>query len=143
MNLYKSLKHLAAFTALLSVLNICQGGSLGGAILKPSEASCKVYVAYREASGESAETIRAVLDVVGNRSRGNNETICKTIFKKGQFPWAVRGVKKVTEKKFLQKFQIAVNMPPQLDSRYLYFNHVRHKFGRNTKRVGHLYFSTI
>ena len=138
-----TLKHLAAFTALLSVLNICQGSSLGKAILKPSEASCLVYTAYRESGGESAETIRAVLDVVDSRSKVNSETICKTIFKKGQFPWAVRGVKRVVDKKFLQKFHRAVNMPVLLDSRYLYFNHVRHKFGRNTKKIGRLYFSTI
>ena len=51
------------------------------------------YVAYREARGESVETIRAVLDVVNNRARMNNETIVETIYKPFQFPYMKRGTR--------------------------------------------------
>jgi spore germination cell wall hydrolase CwlJ-like protein len=113
-------------------------------IKSPTDIQILQYVTYREARGESVETIRAVLDVVNNRSRKNRETIRVTIFKAGQFPYIKRkGIRKVKDKEFLTKFWKAYNMKPVLSRDALFFNHYKskHKWADRHKRVGNLIFS--
>jgi spore germination cell wall hydrolase CwlJ-like protein len=114
------------------------------AIKNPTDIQTLQWVAYKEARGESVETIRAVLDVVNNRSRKNRETIYVTIFKAGQFPYVKRtGIRRVKDKVFISKFWKAYNMKPVLTSEALYFNHYKskHKFATKHKRIGNLVFS--
>ena len=113
-------------------------------IKNPTDIQTLQWVTYKEARGESVETIRAVLDVVNNRARKNRETIYVTIHKPNQFPYIARtGIRKVNDKKFLTKFWKAYNMKPVLTSEALYFNDYKskHKWADKHKRVGNLIFS--
>ena len=113
-------------------------------ISSPTEQQALVYVAYREASGESVETIRAVLDVVYNRHLHYEETMLETILRKGSFPYITKsGIRVVNDKKFLLKYKKAVRMKPLLGKHYIYFNHKPFKkWGRNTRKIGKMYFQT-
>lgn len=127
-------------TILLSVVS----ASSVAAIKSPTDIQTLQWIAYKEARGESVETIRAVLDVVNNRARKNRETIYVTIHKPNQFPYIARtGIRKVKDKKFLTKFWKAYNMKPILTSEALFFNGYKskHKWADKHKRVGNLIFS--
>ncbi len=133
------MKHTIA-AIMLSIISV----SSVAAIKSPTDIQMLQYVTYREARGESVETIRAVLDVVNNRVAKNNVTISETIFQAGQFPYVKRtGIRKVKDKQFLTKFWKAYNMKPVLTSEALYFNHFRskHRWADKHKRVGNLIFS--
>ena len=133
------MKHLIA-AILLSIIS----ASSVAAIKSPTDIQTLQWVAYKEARGESIETIRAVLDVVNNRARKNRVTIRETIFKAGQFPYIKRtGIRKVNDKEFLTKFWKAYNMKPVLSSEALFFNNYKskHKWADKHKRVGNLIFS--
>jgi spore germination cell wall hydrolase CwlJ-like protein len=130
-------------TIVAIMLSVVSASSVA-AIKNPTDIQTLQWVTYREARGESVETIRAVLDVVNNRSKKNRETIYVTIFKAGQFPYIKRtGIRKVSDKKFLTKFWKAYNMKPVLTSEALFFNHYKskHKWADKHKRVGNLIFS--
>ena len=133
-------------TVLLVFSMVCHAVSnvKTGRIATPTEQQAVVYVASREASGESAETIRAVLDVVYNRHLYFNETIVDTIFRKGAFPYIAKsGIRAVNDKKFLLKYRKAARMKAILGKRYIYFNHKPFKkWGRNTRKIGKMYFQT-
>jgi hypothetical protein len=61
---------------------------------------------------------------------------------RGQFPWARYGFKGV-DKHYDSVYNVVTKLPHVFkeDSGYLYFNHVRHPWGRSTVRIGGLYFS--
>jgi spore germination cell wall hydrolase CwlJ-like protein len=126
------------------MLSVVSASSVAAIIKSPTDIQTLQWVAYKEARGESVETIRAVLDVVQNRARKNRETIYVTIHKPNQFPYVARtGIRKVNDKKFLTKFWKAYNMKPILTSEALFFNHYKskHKWADKHKRVGNLIFS--
>ena len=136
------MKLLLGLVLALLTFTLCSAKPLK--IHSPTEQQALVYVAYREARGESVETIRAVLDVVSNRHSHFNETIVETIFRKGAFPYIAKsGIRVVNDKKFLQKYRKAVRMKNILGKRYIYFNHKPFKkWGRNTRKIGKMYFQT-
>jgi hypothetical protein len=127
------------------MFSIVSASSVAAIVKNPTDIQILQYVTYREARGESVETIRAVLDVVLNRVRKNHETIRVTIFKAGQFPYIKRtGVRKVEDKEFLTEFWKAYNMKPVLkNEKYIFFNHYKskHKFAIKHRRIGDLVFS--
>jgi spore germination cell wall hydrolase CwlJ-like protein len=131
-------------TIVAILLSVVSASSVAAIVKKPTDMQILQYVAYREARGESVETIRAVLDVVNNRARKNRETIYVTIHKPNQFPYIQRtGIRKVNDKQFLKKFWKAYNMKPVLTSEAIFFNHYKskHKWADKHKRVGNLIFS--
>lgn len=131
------MKHILAISLLLAANSV-----MANVVIKnPSSRDCLQYTLYREARGESLVTMRAVADVVLNRSRKNRVTICETILAKGQFPWAVRGIKKVGDEKFLTKYFKVITMEPVVTSDVIYFNHRKHKWATGHIRIGGLIFS--
>lgn len=60
---------------------------------------------------------------------------------RGQFPWARRLKSwKLSEEQLTGLFKVA-NMKPVLGNNYLFFNRKKHKWGKQSVRVGHLWFS--
>jgi spore germination cell wall hydrolase CwlJ-like protein len=139
------MKHTIA-AILLSVVSASSVAAIvkNYTIKHPTDIQTLQWVAYKEARGESVETIRAVLDVVNNRARKNRETIYVTIHKPNQFPYVKRtGIRRVKDRLFLTKFWKAYNMKPILTSEAIYFNHYKskHKWATKHKRIGDLVFS--
>ena len=109
-------------------------------IKNPTESDCLSYMTFREGGGESVKVVRAVMDVAYNRMKMRKLTMCQVLKQKGQYPYAKHGVKRI-RREFLTKYLEAYNMKPVLrDDRYIYFNHVKHSFGKSTKKIGNLYF---
>lgn len=106
-----------------------------------SSSDCLRYAVWKEARGEGLKTQRAVLDVIFNRMKKSGKKACAVLREKGQFPYFKNGVKKVLDRKFLKKYNVIVKMRRVLPNSYLYFNHVRHKWGKDTVKIGKLYFS--
>lgn len=111
-----------------------------GCYASTKENDCRAYVAYREASGGSVETIRAVLDVVENRMKLYNKTFCQVVKQKGQFPYVRHGIRKVNDEKFLHKYRKAVIMKPVLTSSYIFFNTKKHKWGKDCRKIEKMYY---
>jgi spore germination cell wall hydrolase CwlJ-like protein len=136
------MKHLLT-AIVLSIL--CSSVAANNSVINsPTDIQVLQWVAYKEARGESVVTIRAVLDVVLNRSRKNCETILVTIRKPNQFPYIARtGIRRVNDKKFLRKFWSALIMAPVLSKEYIFFNHhkSKHQWATKHKRIGNLVFS--
>ena len=130
------MKYILAMSLLLAA-----NSAMANIIHKPSSRDCLQYTLYRESRGESLVTMRAVADVVLNRSRKNNVTICETILAKGQFPYARHGIKRVTDKEFLTKYFKVVRMEPVVPHDVIYFNAKRHKWATSHIRIGGLTFS--
>ncbi len=107
----------------------------------PTSRDCLQYTLYREARGETLVTMRAVADVVLNRARKNNVTICETILERGQFPYAAKGIKKITDNEFLTKYFKVITMKPVVSSDVIYFNHRKHRWASSHIRIGGLIFS--
>ena len=121
-------------------LLLTANSAMANIIHKPSSRDCLQYTLYREARGESLVTMRAVADVVLNRSRKNRVTICETILAKGQFPYARHGIKRVTDKEFLTKYFKVINMKPVVSHNVFFFNSKKHKWGRECSKKGGLVF---
>lgn len=116
--------------------------SLSSNTLATDDNACRKYMIYKEARGESVRTMRAVLDVLENRMARRSLSVCEVLKEPGQYPYMRKGgVKKVVDKQFLRKYYSAYAMEPVLSSRYMFFNHTKFSWGKNTKRVGRLYFS--
>lgn len=131
------MKHILAISLLLTA-----NSAMANVVIKnPSSRDCLQYTLYREARGESLVTMRAVADVVLNRSRKKRVTICETILERGQFPWAVRGIKRVGDEKFLTKYFKVITMKPVVPHDVIYFNHRKHKWAGSHRKIGNLYFS--
>jgi hypothetical protein len=101
---------------------------------------CRAYITYKEARGESLETIRAVLDVVENRMKTYNETCLQVARKKGQFPYINKHTNFKVSKEWLHKYEIVVMMNPVLGRDYLFFNTRKFKWGKSCKKIGSLTF---
>jgi spore germination cell wall hydrolase CwlJ-like protein len=143
LRIYRTERHRMKYTIAAILFSVVSASSMA-AIKSPADIQILQYVTYREARGESVETIRAVLDVVNNRVAKNRETIRVTIFKAGQFPYIKRtGIRKVKDKSFLTKFWKAYIMKSILTSEALFFNHYKskHKWADKHRRVGNLIFS--
>ena len=125
----------------ISLLFVANSAVANVVIKNPSSRDCLQYTLYRESRGESLVTMRAVADVVLNRARKNNATICETILERGQFPYASKGIKKITDKKFLTSYFKVVNMKPVVSHDVIYFNHRKHKWATSHIRIGGLIFS--
>lgn len=131
------MKYLLAISLLLAANSV-----MANVVIKnPSSRDCLQYTLYRESRGESLVTMRSVADVVLNRSKRNRVTICETILERGQFPWAKKGIKKITDKQFLTKYFKVITMKPVVSHDVIYFNHRKHKWATGHIRIGGLIFS--
>lgn len=111
------------------------------AMAKCVDEPAKAYMLWKEARNQPVEAQRAVLDVLYHRMLKSRLTACKELMKPSQYPYFKYGVKPVS-KEWLTHYRKVRRMPKVLiDTRYKFFNHKRHKFGKNTKRIGDLYFS--
>lgn len=107
-----------------------------------NNARCEAYALWREARSEGILTQRGVLDVIRNRMRVTGQSACVVLRKPQQFPYFKDGIKPV-DKGWLVRYYFVGNMQSVLPKNYLYFNDSRpHKWGRNTIRIGAMYFST-
>lgn len=123
-------------------LLLAANSAMANAVIKnPTSRDCLQMALYKEARGESLVTMRAVADVVLNRARKNNVTICETILERGQFPYAKKGIKKITDKQFLTKYFKVLTMKPVVSQDVIYFNHRKHKWAGSHRKIGNLYFS--
>ena len=130
------LKLIAIATAF--ALTFCSGQTFAAQL---NDKQCLTYMVYRESRGEQPFGMRAVLDVAYNRMRLRSLTACQVLMEKGQFPYARHGVKLVKDRKFLTQFSKVCKMMSVLDEEYIYFNTVKHKFGRQHKKIGKHWFS--
>jgi len=106
-----------------------------------SDLHCKAYMLMRETNGtKSIKMQRAVLNVLHNRMRKFNMSACKVIHMNGQFPYMVNGLKPVSNY-WLTHAEKLSRMTPLLDRDYLYFNTVKHKWGKEQLKVGTMWFS--
>jgi hypothetical protein len=139
------------FKALLSLLILfpilSQGkeiGGLGERLKQPTNKQILQYVAYRESRGEDDRVVRAVIDVVNNRLHECNLlkhcTLKDVVTKAGAFPYMKRGVFKVRDEKFLQKYEGVVRMKPVVSKSVLYFNTEKHIFGVECRKIDKLIF---
>lgn len=131
------MKHILVISLLIAA-----NSAMANVVIKnPTSRDCLQYTLYRESRGESLVTMRAVADVVLNRSRKNRVTICETILERGQFPYAKKGIKKITDKVFLTKYFKVITMKPVVSHDVIYFNHRKHKWATSHTRIGGLIFS--
>lgn len=131
------MKHILAISLLLAANSV-----MANVVIKnPSSRDCLQYTLYREARGESLVTMRAVADVVLNRGKAKKLSICETILERGQFPYAKKGIKRITDKQFLTKYFKVITMKPVVPSDVIYFNHRKHKWATSHIRIGGLVFS--
>ena len=131
------MKHILAVSLLIAA-----NSAMANVVIKnPTSRDCLQYTLYRESRGESLVTMRAVADVVLNRARKNRVTICETILAKGQFPYASKGIKKVSDNEFLTKYFKVITMKPVVSQDVIYFNHRKHKWATGHIRIGGLIFS--
>ena len=111
------------------------------AMAKCVDEPAKAFMLWKEARNQPIEAQRAVLDVLYHRMLKSRLTACKELMKPSQYPYFKHGVKPVS-KEWLTHYRKVRMMPKVLqDVRYKFFNHKRHKFGKNTKRIGDLHFS--
>lgn len=111
------------------------------AMAKCVDEPAKAWMLWKEARNQPVETQRAVLDVLYHRMLKSRLTACKELMKPSQYPYFKHGVKPVS-KEWLEHYRKVRKLPKVLqDEGYLYFNHKKHKWGKNTKRIGALYFS--
>lgn len=110
--------------------------------LAATPTECLQWALWKEARGEGILTQRATLDVIEARieAAGPYANACNVLRKKGQFPYFRFGVKKV-DFAFTVRYNVVSKMGRVLSKDYLYFNHVKHPWGRDTKKIGNLYFS--
>lgn len=88
--------------------------------------------------------MRAVVDTIQNRVAESGESICTVLKKRGQFPYARFGIKKVHDRKFLTMFMNAYNMQPILtDKGFLFFNAKKFKWCGKTKKIEKMYFCKL
>lgn len=113
---------------------------LASPVKAQDELTCLHWVIHKEARGETTKVQRAVVDVVMNRAKLYGIPICDVIKQRGQFPYVRFGIKLV-DRKLRLKYNDVIRMCKVLDSRYLYFNHKKHKWGKGTLKIGNLYFS--
>ena len=104
-----------------------------------TDEQCLSYAVYREASGQGIQTQRAVLDVILNRVKKERLGACKVLRKPSQFPYMKYGVKEV-EHDWKLHYNVIKQFSPILTEDYIYFNSVRHKFGKHCKKIGDMYF---
>lgn len=126
------MKYILAMSLLLAANSV---------MAKCNDESAKAWMLWKEARNQPIEAQRAVLDVLYHRMLKSRLTACKELMKPSQYPYFRYGVKPVS-KEWLTHYRKVRMMPKVLmDTRYKFFNHKRHKFGKNTKRIGDLYFS--
>lgn len=126
------MKYLLAISLLLAANSV---------MAKCVDEPAKAFMLWKEARNQPIEAQRAVLDVLHHRMLKSRQTACKELMKPSQYPYFKYGVKPVS-KEWLTHYREVRRMPKVLkDTRYKFFNHKRHKFGKNTKRIGDLYFS--
>jgi hypothetical protein len=130
------MKHLLA-AIFLSILcdsvaankrNICEG-----------ENAIK-YMIWKEAGNQQAHVQILVLRVLENRVKKFKTNPCTELFRRGAYPYMKHGVKPVP-KKFTERYNEIRSSKKLKEVKYIYFNHVPHKFGKRTKKIGGLYFS--
>jgi hypothetical protein len=137
--------------ALLSLLilstTLSQGkeiGGLGERLKHPTNKQILQYVAYMETRGQSDKAMRAVTDVVNNRLYKCNLkkhcTLKGVVSKAGAFPYVKRGIFKINDEKFLQKYWRVSIMKPVVSKSYLYFNTEKHIFGVECRKIDKLIF---
>lgn len=106
-----------------------------------SNEACEAYALMREARAEGILVQRSVLDVIRNRMRITGKSACAVLRKPQQFPYFKDGVKKV-DTRWMVRYTIVSNMQSVLPKSYMFFNDKPHKWGRNTRRIGNMYFQT-
>lgn len=98
------------------------------------------YAMYREASGESYEAARGVLDVIISRSIKEHKKPCEVLTERGAFPYFKYGVKEIPLHDAFRYAKIS-EMDHVVGEDVLFFNSVPHSWGRDTRKIGHIYFS--
>jgi hypothetical protein len=138
-------KALLSLLILFSILS--QGKEIGGLterLKQPTNKQILQYITYMETRGQSDKAMRAVIDVVNNRLYECNLkkhcTLKDVVSKAGAFPYIKRGVFKINDEKFLQKYWRAPIMKPVVSREFLYFNTERHDFGRECRKIDKLIF---
>ena len=71
-----------------------------------SEVTCLTKMAYVEANTSFPRGVNDVIDVMFNRVKSNKfpNTICKNLYKRGQYPWANKPIK-VTNKALYKQIE--------------------------------------
>jgi hypothetical protein len=139
------------FKALLSLLILfpilTQGKEIGGLterLKQPTNKQVLQYITYKETRGQSDKAMRAVIDVVNNRLYECNLkkhcTLKDVVTKAGAFPYVKRGIFKVNDEKFLQKYWRVSIMKPIVIKSVLYFNTEKHIFGVECKKINKMWF---
>lgn len=100
---------------------------------------CLLWMLWKEARGEGVLTQRAVYDVAMNRSKASGKDICYILRAEGQFPYSIDGVGTVP-KYFLTRVRFVANMEPVVSTTTYHFNDIPHRWAKNPKKIGHLFF---
>ena len=98
------------------------------------------YMLWKESANQKLDVQILVMRVLENRVKKFRTSYCTELFRKGAYPYMKRGVKAVP-KEFLERYTSIRGSKKFKDVKYIYFNHVPHKFGKRTKKIGGLYFS--
>lgn len=109
-------------------------------IYSPTETDVKAIVVWKESRGESVATQKAVLDVVDNRMRLYGMTAYEVVKQQGAFPWAKHNTQWKASKKQLDMLDVVSYTDTSISKDTVYFNTVPHSFGKNTRKIGNLYF---
>ena len=107
----------------------------------PSRFEIETITVWHEARGEPLFVQQLVLDVLRNRAYNSNKSLLEVVSESGQFPWRQQ-VKtwKLTQEQAEFGFRLLQYSDP-VRSNFLYFNTIKHDFGKKTKKFGRLYFS--
>jgi len=109
--------------------------------LAQTETHCAAYMLWKESRGETKGVARAVLDVFENRIATTGLTGCQVLRQKGQYPYMRKKRIKKLDMASVVRYTVVSEMPRVLSEDYLYFNHRKHPWGKNTRKIGNLYFS--
>jgi hypothetical protein len=91
----------------LFVVNTSQAGVPYNQPLSKTSLQCLVINAYHEARGEGASGVAAVTEVVLNRSKQRNMSVCDVVYQPHQFSW-VKQRPRVTDVETYNKVGIIV-----------------------------------
>ena len=84
--------------------------------------------------------MRATLDVIHNRMAKSGKAACKVLREPHQYPYFKYGVKKI-DFSFYSVYYRVSQMEPVLSGKYIYQNHKRHPWSRNSIKIDDIYFS--
>lgn len=98
------------------------------------------YMLWKESANQKLDVQILVMRVLENRVKKFKTSYCTELLRKGAYPYMKRGVK-TAPKEFLERYKSIRKSEKFKSVKFIYFNHVPHKFGKRTKKIGGLYFS--